>query len=318
MSVRIEKAFILAAGLGTRLRPLTRVLPKPLLPLAGRPLLDFAWQHLRRCGVSRFALNGHHLAPALDAHAQRHRAAGLDVQFFYEPALLGTGGALINAREWMADDPVLVHSGDVVTDLDLNALVDAHCRDGSAVTLALRDTGFTPEVAYDPGTQRVLDLRGALGRPSPAVHDYANVMVLNGGALRSCAPGPRPLAAVLVDLLQRGERVGGVLLNGGGWFNLGSRDEYVALHRLLLDGRWRPAFAAQPWWRPEEVSATGDYALTGATWVAAEAKIEPGAALHDTIVWARSRVLAGARLDACVVAGKTAGPGVFSGVDFCA
>jgi hypothetical protein len=89
------------------------------------------------------------------------------------------------------------------------------------------------------------------------------------------------------------------------------------LHRVLLSGAWRPAFTPEPWWAPEEVAGTGLYAATGATWVAPGAQVGPGAVLHDTIVWANSRVAAGTRLNACVVAGGAVGPGTFSSQDFC-
>ncbi|MBV8900092.1 MAG: NTP transferase domain-containing protein [Verrucomicrobia bacterium] len=318
MTARIEKAFILAAGLGKRLLPLTRVLPKPLLPVVGRPILGFALEHLQQLGTRRFALNAHHLLPAFHAALPGLLAPGSDLQIFHEPELLETGGALVNARDWFDDDPVLVHSGDVVTDIDLGAVVDAHFREKNVATLALRETGLAAQVAFDPATGQVTDLQSALGRRAPVRLDYANVAVINGEILRFYDPGPRLLVAVLLDCLRRGGRLGGVVLNGGGWFNVGSRHEYLTLHRVLLTAAWRPAFTPQPWWAPEEVAGDGRYAVTGATWVAAGAKVGPGAALHDTIVWAKSRVAPGTRLDACVVTGQAVGPGTFFRQDFCA
>jgi mannose-1-phosphate guanylyltransferase len=317
MTARIEKAFILGAGLGTRLLPLTRALPKPLLPVLGRPILGFALQHLQQLGVSRFAINAHHSVSAFHTSVPGLLASGSDLQIFHEPELLETGGALVNARDWFADDPVLVHSGDVVTDINLGAVVDAHFREKNAVTLALRETGLAAQVAFDPATGQVVDLQSALGRPAPGLLDYANVAVVNGEILRPYEPGPRPLVTVLLDCLRRGCRLGGVVLNGGGWFNIGTRHEYLGLHRLLLTAAWRPAFTPQPWWAPEEVMGDGRYAMTGATWVATGAKVGPGAMLHNTVVWANSRVAPGTRLDACVVAGQAVGPGAFLSQDFC-
>lgn len=317
MTARIEKAFILAAGVGTRLLPLTRALPKPLLPVLGRPILDFALRHLQQLGVRRFGINAHHLVSAFHSSLPGLVAPGSDLQIFQEPELLETGGALVNARDWFGDDPVLIHSGDVITDVDLGAVIDAHFRDKNAVTLALRDTGLSTQVAFDPATGQVVDLGSALKRTAPERLDYANVAVINGGILRPYEPGPRPLVAVLLDCLRKGCRLGGVVLNGGGWFNVGTRHEYLALHRLLLTAAWRPAFTPQPWWAPEEVNGDGRYVATGASWIAAGAQVGSGAVLHDTIVWANSRVAPGTRLDACVVAGQAVGPGAFVSQDFC-
>jgi len=317
MTARIEKAFILAAGLGTRLLPLTRVRPKPLLPVLGRPIVGFALQHLEQLGVRDFAVNAHHSVSAFQACLPKLLGPGSDLRIFHEPELLETGGALVNARDWFAGEPVLVHSGDVVTDIDLGAVVEAHYRDNNAVTLALRDTGLAAQVAFDPATGQVVDLQSALGRPAPERVDYANAAILNGEVLRPYESGPRPLVTMLLDCLRRGGRLGGVVLNGGGWFNVGTRRDYLALHRLLVTAAWQPAFTPEPWWAPEEVTGDGRYAATGATWVAPGAQVGPGAVLHDTIVWPRSRVAPGTRLEGCVVAGQAVGPGTFLSQDFC-
>jgi len=314
MSVRIEKAFVFAAGLGTRLRPLTDVLPKPLLPIFGKPLVRFALEHLRGVGVRSFALNTHHLADAFGPHLEVARLDGFAITRFHEQTLLNTGGALVNARAWIGAGPVLVHSGDVLTDVDLPRLIKAHLDEGSDVTLGLRHTGLAAPVAFDPAAGRVVDVLATLGVNAPQCLDYANVGVVNGQILNGYEASPRSLTAIVLDALRRGARVGGVLLDDRRWFNLGTRQEYLEIHRTLNSGCWHPAFLPQAWW--QQPGAAGLYAATGATWVASDARVGADVQLHDTLVWPGSNIVPGTCLNRCVVAGRAVGPGTFSEQDF--
>ncbi len=313
----LEKGFILAAGLGTRLRPLTRALPKPLLPILGRPLLDFAVRGLTAQGARRLAFNTHHLAEAFRPYQRELTARGLEVATFHEPALLDTGGALVNAQAWIGRDPLVVVSGDVLTDLDLDALAAAHRGTGATATMALRRTPLAEPVAFDPQTGRVTDLLATLGQPAPERLDYANALVIEGGVLARYPAGERrSLVAILLDLLRRGDPVGGVRVDGIAWHNVGTRAEYLGVHAALLSGVWRPAVAPEPWWRPEEVAGEVRAKVSGVSWVSAAAELAPEAVVHDSVVWAGSRLLAGTKLDGCVVAGRPVPPGAFQAEDF--
>ena len=119
--------MILAAGRGTRLRPLTDDVPKILVPVLGVPMLDRLRAFLGRCGVSPLAINTHHKAHAVRAHLRDAAEAGLPpARLFHEPALLGTGGALVHAAPFWGDDPLLVWNGDILCDLDPRHLLQAH------------------------------------------------------------------------------------------------------------------------------------------------------------------------------------------------
>jgi aminoglycoside/choline kinase family phosphotransferase len=154
-------AMVLAAGEGNRLRPVTARLPKPLLPLRERPLLDIILANLRRTGVAKFAVNAHHLPEPLAAMIATLSFAA-DVQIFPERELLGTGGALVNARGLLAAaDLFLLHNGDILSDLDLGALVQAHCGSGALATMVLFD-GPENRVLFGPDGA-IGDILGKLG-----------------------------------------------------------------------------------------------------------------------------------------------------------
>src|ERR1700692_839488 len=96
MISRVRKAFVLGAGLGTRLRPLTNLVPKPLLPIFGKPLITFALDHLRQAGIEKFWVNSHHLAEKFAAQFPRGEYNGASVELVHEPELLETGGGIKN------------------------------------------------------------------------------------------------------------------------------------------------------------------------------------------------------------------------------
>jgi mannose-1-phosphate guanylyltransferase len=131
------KAFLLAAGLGTRLRPLTDRTPKCLLPIGDRPLLDIWLDALAAAGVREVLINLHHLADQVRSHVVTRRRPP-DVRLVHEPALLGSAGTLLANRRFVRnEDMFLAINADNLTDFDLTNLVDAHRSGGQLATLTL-------------------------------------------------------------------------------------------------------------------------------------------------------------------------------------
>ncbi|HJO23318.1 MAG: sugar phosphate nucleotidyltransferase [Myxococcota bacterium] len=131
--------MIVAAGLGTRMRPLTELRPKPACPVRGLPLIAFQLELLAHHGVTEVVINSHHLPHALTAAAQRHCPAGMRVEFSHERELLNTGGGIRRAASFLREsDPCLILGGDMLLDADLTALRRRHAERGDAVTLLLR------------------------------------------------------------------------------------------------------------------------------------------------------------------------------------
>src|ERR1051325_460523 len=112
MSATITTAFILGAGLGTRLRPLTESCPKPLIPIFHKPLITFALDHLIAAGVASFVINTHRLADQFSDLFAKGKYAGHSVTLVHEPELLETGGGIKNAEDLLRDGPFLSYSGD--------------------------------------------------------------------------------------------------------------------------------------------------------------------------------------------------------------
>jgi mannose-1-phosphate guanylyltransferase len=131
------KAFLLAAGLGSRLRPITDVTPKCMLAIGGRPLLDIWLEAFDRAGVDEVLVNLHHLPDVVSRHLAAHQGPPA-VRTVHEPELLGSAGTLAANRQWVDDEEFfLACYADNLTDFDLRSVIDAHVEHGAIATLTV-------------------------------------------------------------------------------------------------------------------------------------------------------------------------------------
>jgi len=133
------RAMIMAAGLGTRLRPLTEFLPKPMVPLGGRPAIEHILRLLHRHGITEVVMNLHHLPETMTSYFGDGSGLGMDVRYSFEPELLGTAGGVKNVETFFGGESFLVMSGDALTDIDLTALLQTHRARGGVATLAVKE-----------------------------------------------------------------------------------------------------------------------------------------------------------------------------------
>ena len=155
------KALILAAGLGTRLRPLTHRMPKAKVPVAGKPLLHHTIHTLRKAGATSIVVNVHHFAEQIVHYLSTHDF-GLPIHISDESQqLLNTGGAIRHAAALLGcadngcDEPVLVHNVDILSNADLPALAEAHRKNGAQATLLVSRRNSTRQLLINPTTQRL-------------------------------------------------------------------------------------------------------------------------------------------------------------------
>jgi NDP-sugar pyrophosphorylase family protein len=132
------KAMVLAAGQGTRLRPLTDNQPKALVPVAGRPMIEYSLLLLRHYGIREIIINLHQFGDKIERHLGDGRKLGVEITYSYEPDLLDTGGGLLKAKPFLRDGTFIVINTDVLIDLNLADLIAFHKNMGAPVTLVLR------------------------------------------------------------------------------------------------------------------------------------------------------------------------------------
>lgn len=233
------KAMVLAAGLGTRLRPLTGRLPKPLLPLMLVPILAHLLAQLRRQGVREVVINGHHLADRLAAWLGDGGRWGLRLTFAHEAEILGTAGALKNAKAHLQGAPFLVINADVLVDFDLQSLWSWHRARGALVTMVVRP-GLAGPVTVDE-YDRVRQINGRPQRMGAGLDcqgvDFTGVQIVEPEVLDAIPAGR--FVSTTVDtyplLLQEGRPIF-AYRHHGYWLDVGVPERYLRAHWDLLDG----------------------------------------------------------------------------------
>jgi mannose-1-phosphate guanylyltransferase len=298
------KAAVLAAGLGTRLRPLTDVCPKPLLPVLNRPLLGLVLAQLEAAGCFQVAVNTHHLAERVHDYLQAEPWSFL-LSVSQEPEILGTGGGLKQLGEILRDGPFLAINGDILTDLDLGEIYQRHQQDAIS-TLVLHDSPRYNNVWVAAG--QVLSIGaptpGAVGSPLA----YTGIQVVDPKLLPylPAAGQPYDLVRAWREALAAGERLAYRKVNGHFWQDIGTPANYLAVHRRLLAGE-SPKLAgyfqglADPLIGPGVKIGAG-VQFGGAVCLGADVEVGEEASLKNTVVWDRAVIAPGVELEGCIVA----------------
>lgn len=212
-------AFLLAAGLGTRLRPLTLTTPKPLLPVDGRPMLDHVLDHVRRHGHDEVVVNAFWLPEQIVTWAEGKPGVRVVVE---SPQILGTGGGLRNARHLLAERFVIVN-GDILSDVDLGAL----WAEPAEAVMALRrqERPVHTAIAWEDGV--VSGIGNIVGSGDPAFH-FTGVHVLDRHLLDLVPEGEQCVIRTVYGVLVPQRRVR-ALLHTGAWNDIGTLAEYEAV-----------------------------------------------------------------------------------------
>jgi mannose-1-phosphate guanylyltransferase len=311
----MKKAFVLGAGLGERLRPLTDQLPKPLVPVLHRPLITWAFQHLAtQLGVTEFVVNSWHLPESYAATFPEGQWQGMPITVRKDhPVLLDTGGGMANVADLLdGDEPFAVYNGDVMADFDLTALEREHSARGNLVTLGLRSSGPVLNVAYDADSGLITDMRNQLGTGQAAKFLFTGVYIVSPEFLRHLTAGIKEsVVPVFLRLIQAGARIGGCIVDDGHWWDLGSRRSYLELHQQVLDQpdlfpRYLTAeqrlalHAAQPAIASSAI-VSPEAKLIGHNVIGPTALVARGAVLENCVLWPGAKVSAGVHLTRCIV-----------------
>lgn len=316
---QITQAFVLGAGLGTRLRPLTDELPKPLVPIFQKPLITFAFDHLIAAGCTKFCVNTHHQPRRFDEGFPDGIYRGTRIEFRHESVLLETGGGIANVADLLGKEPFLVYNADILSDLPLAPLLDEHARTGNMVTLALRSHAGPQHIAFDRESGQIADIRNLLGTGRADEFVFTGIYAVEPEFLRLLEPGvKRSVIPTFLEMIRSGAKLGGVVIDEGDWWDVGTRAAYLQLHRDLPALPFPLYGAPDPAWRavihPRATIEPGAE-VRGCSVVGARAKVGAQTVLDDTIVWPGAQIVSGSRLRNCVVRANQKAEGILSDTD---
>jgi mannose-1-phosphate guanylyltransferase/phosphomannomutase len=304
------KAVIMAGGEGTRLRPLTSTAPKPLLPVANRPMMEHVIELLKRHDITDIVVTVAFMANAIRGYFGDGSDLGVSLTYVDEPSPLGTAGSVRNAMDLLADERFVVISGDVITDIDLGQIVAYHEDHKALATIALTPVEnpleFGIVITREDGT-----IERFLEKPTwgQVFSDTINtgIYVLEPEVFDYIEPGRSVdfSGEVFPKLLAEGRPLYGAVARGY-WEDVGTLEAYLRAHTDVLDQMVHleiPGFQiADGIWRGEGAEISPDAIVEGPAVIGPETVVEAGARLGPyTVLGARVRVLANASLERCVL-----------------
>jgi NDP-sugar pyrophosphorylase family protein/aminoglycoside/choline kinase family phosphotransferase len=220
-------AFILAAGLGERLRPITDHIPKPLMPILGKPVLQSILEKVSILPVNKIGINLYHKKNLIENWI-KHSDFNKSIQLFPEDIILGTGGALKNAGSFLSTGTFLVHNSDIISDIDLEKLIDSHLSSKNLITLAVHDYPEFNELAIDE-KGFLKGLGRARGMPSGATTwvAFTGISVYQPEFLKFLSPGVSSIVDVWLKALDAGYKVCTADVSGCYWSDIGTPASYA-------------------------------------------------------------------------------------------
>jgi len=310
-----RKAVILAAGFGTRMRPLSNCLPKPLMPLWGVPLIDHLIDMLKRWGVREVLVNLHHAPGHLVRHLQ-NRFESPRICLSFEPSILGTGGALVRARWFPDDNPFWVVNTDIAADLSPRPFLAEFETGRPLAALWLHPRKGPRTVEMVNGT--IAGFRSA--RPGTEnTYTFCGLQLVSSDIFRFLG---RERFVTIVEAYEAamaaGQRVAGIVAGNSFWADMGTAEQYLAAHRDVLQAcrRHKPgARLMRPGQRGRitRLRRNGVH-VQGFVSVGDNVNIRPGVRLEDSVVWDGATLGARAELKNAIVACNTAVSGHVRGV----
>ncbi|MDQ6626114.1 MAG: hypothetical protein M3Y69_08255, partial [Verrucomicrobiota bacterium] len=247
----------------------------------------------------------HHQPQCFDELFAGHCYREKPVTFRHEPVLLETGGGIANVADLLGNEPFLVYNADILSDLPLRPLIAEHERAGNIVTLALRSGGGPQHISLNRDGGTIVDIRNMLGTGAPEEFVFTGIYAVQPGFLQLLEHGvKRSVIPTFLEMIRRGEKLGGVVIDDGHWWDVGTRAAYLQLHRDLPqlefpgygapDCAWRNAVHASAF---VEDGAT----LRGCSVIGAHAHVAADSNLNDTIVWAGAQIASRSELTNCIV-----------------
>jgi NDP-sugar pyrophosphorylase family protein len=258
------KAMVFAAGLGTRLRPLTSDRPKALVTIAGRTLLEITLSRLRRFGVREVIVNVHHFADEVVAYLAANQNFGMRIEISREEVLLDTGGGLKKAAWFFLEpgtkEPFLIHNVDVLSTIDLARVAQFHTQRDALATLAVADRPTSRPLLFSAQGQLLgrsaANKTQTMGAPGPSpsgtgagatagpMHSetalaFAGIHVVSPRIFASLdEEGAFSIIDAYVRLAAKGESILGFRADGAYWRDLGRPNDIIAAERDVADGTY--------------------------------------------------------------------------------
>ncbi len=268
------KALILSAGFGTRLRPLTKMVPKALIPICNEPIIDHTVRYLMGNGISEIGVNAHHHHNQMVHHIQSLQKQGVDIHIRVEKDILGTGGGIKNFADFLKDETFIVINADIITDMPLKDVLMKHRKSGALVTLVLTRNQRFNQVLIG-SDYRIINI---LDSPVPDGWTFTGIHVIEPEIFNLM---PRKDSFEIIPfyrtLIENGIHIGAYTFKNYNWFDIGTKESYLEVNGFLLG-------------RKKLIAGRGSFIDPSATiegWavIGSNCKVEGGSTISRSVLW---------------------------------
>lgn len=287
-SLNVMMAMILAAGLGTRLRPLTDGRPKALMPVANVPALGRNIEYLKGYGVTRIVVNAHHHHELIVKYLDGGRPFNMEIEVRVEPEILGTGGGIRNTAGFWDGEPFFVVNSDILTDIDLGPAYARHRDSGALATMVLHDYLPYNQILVDPQG----NVRHIADAPLPGGVAFTGIHIISPELLPLIPEGFSSIITCFRRVMDRGKGIRGYLTGGHLWRDIGTLESYIEANR---------EFSPQPFTVASGCSIESSAKLMEWGVVGAGVRIGEGAMIRRSILWEGAKIGKGIRVVDSVV-----------------
>jgi len=230
---KIRTSFILGAGLGTRLRPLTNALPKPLLSIKGRPCIEHIFDSHIAAGIERIIVNTHHIPAAYKKFYPENRYKSAELIFVNEKILLDTGGGVKNIKKFIAnEDSILIQNGDIFFDGNLKSFLESHKKN---TLLLLRNTGVIKNVSVTKNN--IVDMRFTFKNAYEKTAQFTGIYIANKDFLTRAFNYPKKIFSavdIFLEMIKSKETLNAFFDDKSFWCDIGSIDDYLAIQNEIF------------------------------------------------------------------------------------
>jgi NDP-sugar pyrophosphorylase family protein len=298
------KAMILAAGLGTRLMPLTLNTPKALMPVANVPMLDRIIEYLKTYGISELVINAHHHHEQIVEHLNGGKPFGINIDVRVEPDILGTGGGIKNTENFWDNAPFIVMNSDILTNINLRKAYEAHKRSKSLATLVLHDRPPFNQIKIDD-KKNIAHIAG---------ENLANRLAFTGIHIidpKLMALIPEGVFSSIIhcyrEMIREGSPPKAFISEGHEWRDIGTIESYVLANKEALHGK---SFLRPPDCRIHTSTVLKEWAVLGN-----ETVLEQEVEVRRSILWEKVKVKKGVKvIDSIVTASKEVEQDLIGGI----
>ncbi len=299
------KAMILAAGRGRRLRPLTDIMPKVLVPMVNTPMIERTIGLLSAHGIKEVIINAHHQSHKITDYLKRRDSSGVRIEVRVEEEILGTGGGIKNTQDFWDDRPFIAINGDIVTDINLSEVYAYHQRRGNLVTMVLHDFPPYNKLRIDED-MNILSIGTTKGGKDTLA--FTGIHVIDPGVLDYI---PENARYNIIDcyrrLIQEKRPVRACVATGHRWIDIGTVQEYIRANFDLL-ALEKVAIGRDCHINPE--ASLNEWAVLGR-----RCSIERGAMVRGSVLWNDVTVREGVRVvDSVVTTGVIVEEDIIGGV----